>query len=195
MIVKDETYWKAVYDKAFEHLAELHAERDTLDIQLEEVNKEIVQVEKVLSALTHLTASDTVISDSIVVGDVSGLGLADACRKVLQASNTHRTARGIRDSLEASGYDLKQHKNHLASIHGVLKRLVDSGEVELLDMEGKLRYRWKPKTVRVTGGAGLGTLGAIGQAAEMASRRAMQELVTSTHIAQRLMEEEKKRKR
>ena len=47
------------------------------------------------------------------------------------------TARAVRDSLEISGYNLKQHGNPLASIHGVLKRLADSGEAEQIEAGAK----------------------------------------------------------
>lgn len=79
--------------------------------------------------------------DTIVVQGVDNMELADAIREVLKVSEQYRTPRGIRDSLRASEYDLTQHPNALASIHGVLKRLAESGEVEQLNFKGKTYYR------------------------------------------------------
>jgi hypothetical protein len=189
---KDSPYWKSVYDKAFDHLAELRAERDTLDTQLEEINKEIVQLEQVVSALTHLTADDAAKDESLVVGGIAELGLAEACRKVLQTTNSYRTARGVRDSLEASGYDLKGHHNNpLASIHGVLKRLVDSGEVEQLESGGKTRYRWKHKPITVRASGSVSAFSAIERAAIEAAGRTLGNPREANAIARAIADAEK----
>jgi hypothetical protein len=81
------------------------------------------------------------------------------------------TARGIRDSLAVSGYNLEQHSNPLASIHGVLKRLAERGDVEQLEAEGKTRYRWKEKTVTIKASGVIRTESTI----ERATRRATEE--------------------
>jgi hypothetical protein len=53
--------------------------------------------------------------------------LADACRTVMLEAGGPKTPMEIRDSIVALGYNLTQHKNPLASIHSVLKRLMKSG--------------------------------------------------------------------
>jgi hypothetical protein len=107
-----------------------------------------VKLERVLNDLSPFVEEIRIeVADQMFVEGVSDLGLAEAVRKILASSKgVFRTARGIRASLETSGYDLGQHNNALASIHGVLKRLVDSGEAEPVGTEGKTRYRWKGST-------------------------------------------------
>jgi hypothetical protein len=140
-----------VRETALAELAELRAERDIKASELEILNQEIVRLEQAVASLSPLASDgEDVMHVGIVVEGVAKLNLADACRAILKHNPTYRTARGIRDSLRDSGYNLDQHTNHLASIHGILKRLADSGEVEQLESEGRTRYRWKGSAV-VTG--------------------------------------------
>lgn len=149
-------YWIEVREKALVELAELRAERDVKESELELLNQEIVRLEQAVSSLSPL-ASDGghVFHVGVIVEGVADMSLAEACREILKQSTTYRTARGIRDSLRDSGYNLDLHSNPLASIHGVLKRFVEAGEVEHLETEGKSRYRWKtnvtatPETARL----------------------------------------------
>ena len=120
----------------------MRASRDELEVQLNDLNGQIVQLEQLLDSLEPI-ASEAPQEATIMVEGVAELELADAIREVLKQSEQYRTPRGIRDSLRSSGYDLDQHTNALASIHGVLKRLVSSREVEPLDRKGKTYYRWK----------------------------------------------------
>ena len=145
----DGKYWIKVYETALERLAALRADRDVLDARLEQLNKEIVRFEKVVDTLKPL-ASDGIYVATVVptVENVEGLGLADACREILKQNPQYRTARGIRDSLIGSGYDITQHTNPLASVHSVLKRLAEKGDVEELEAEGKTRYRWKGESAQ-----------------------------------------------
>ena len=135
-------YWKKVLQSAQKQLGAKRTERDTLETQLNTVNTEVVQLEQLVQNLIPL-ATEEPHDSTIRVEGVSDLELADAIREVLQQSAEYRTARGVRDSLRVSGYDLDQHPNALASIHGVLKRLVSSGEVQPLNAKGIDYYRWK----------------------------------------------------
>jgi predicted nuclease with TOPRIM domain len=137
------TDWKNVLESARRDLDELRANRDELEAELNEVSGQIVQLEQLVASL-HPMASEVPQEASIMVEGVADLELADAIREVLKQSDQYRTPRGVRDSLRASDYDLDQHTNALASIHGVLKRLVSSREAEQLESKGKTYYRWKP---------------------------------------------------
>ena len=135
-------YWKKVLDNARRELEEMRASRDELEEQLNDLNGQIVQLEQLLNSLEPI-ASEAPQETMITVEGIADLELADAIREVLKQSAQYRTPRGVRDSLRVGGYDLDQHTNALASIHGVLKRLVSSREVEQLDRKGKTYYRWK----------------------------------------------------
>ena len=56
-------------------------------------------------------------------------GLTDACRMVLRNANQPLTALEIRDRLIAIGLDMDRYSNALASIHTVLKRMHEAGEL------------------------------------------------------------------
>ncbi|MGH9141480.1 MAG: hypothetical protein ACRD2I_10095 [Vicinamibacterales bacterium] len=56
--------------------------------------------------------------------------LADACRAVLKAEKGSLAPIQVRDRVKALGYDFSKHDNVMAAVHGVLKRLDDSGDVK-----------------------------------------------------------------
>jgi hypothetical protein len=52
------------------------------------------------------------------------------------------TAKKVRDLLRSAGFDLSSYTNPLASIHTILKRLAERGEVEVSESGGEVHYRW-----------------------------------------------------
>lgn len=140
----DPAYFRALCETVSELLAQKRADEDNLEAQLEIVRQQIAGLEELLNAATPFTSGMKVwVADVAIVEGVAALALAEAIRKILDHNPQARTPRGIRDSLAASGYDLSQHNNALASIHGVLKRMADSGEIDRIDVGGKTRYRSK----------------------------------------------------
>ena len=82
--------------------------------------------------------------------------LADACRQVYRTSTKPMTPVEARNAIVALGYNLTQHKNPLASIHSVLKRLAKSGNLKhvtesVTDDDGtaieKAAYQWRRRAV------------------------------------------------
>jgi|GEM_PF-4239969 len=137
-----DVYWPDVYKKIQEELEELRESRHLQLSDLAETTDRIVQLEKLSEHIAPLLEEGETVLD--VIAPVTNLNLADAVREVLRRSEHFRTPRGIRDTLEYNGYNLKErHNNPLASIHGILKRLAESGEAEF--HEG--RYRWKDRGV------------------------------------------------
>lgn len=133
-------YWKKVLRSAQEELEAKRASRDRLQREVSALDAEVVQLEQLVQSLQSLTTEEPQ-DDAIRVEGVADLELADAIREVLNQSASYRTPRGIRDSLKISGYDLDQHPNPLASIHGVVKRLVASGEAIATKVKGADYYR------------------------------------------------------
>jgi len=133
--------FKAMAEDLRRSIQNLETQRDTHQAQVDDLNLQIAQLDLVLATLAPLV--DGVRPDLEVVEGVTDVRLTDACREVMRAGPTYRTARGVRDVLVSSGYDLAQHKNPLASIHGVLKRLAESGEIEETEINGSTRYRRK----------------------------------------------------
>ena len=70
------------------------------------------------------------------------VGITQAITTVME-SDTSRlwTAPSVRDELVSRGIALKQ-KNPLATIHQVLTRLADRGEVRPMTFDERTRYKW-----------------------------------------------------
>lgn len=66
-----------------------------------------------------------------------GVGLTDAIRTALMSSRKPLGAVAIRDTLDAVGYDPGPSPHTLISIHTVLRRLSQSGEVKTVGVEEK----------------------------------------------------------
>ncbi len=70
-------------------------------------------------------------------------GFTDSVRNVLRnVPSQALTAKKVRDLLRGVGFDLSSYTNPLASIHTILKRLAERGEVEVSESNGEVRYRW-----------------------------------------------------
>jgi hypothetical protein len=79
------------------------------------------------------------------------LGLTDACRMVLRNAVQPLTALEIRDRLIAVGLDLDRYSNAQASIHTVLKRMHEAGELVERDRvepaDSKTAYVYAPRVL------------------------------------------------
>jgi hypothetical protein len=117
---KDE--YRRALDAAVREYEHLTAQRASLDAR-------ISQLQHSIAALTKLCGFEPTVP----------LGLTDACRLVLRNSPAPLTALEVRDRLISIGLDLTRYSNPLASIHTVLRRLHDSGEVVERDRDDDRR--------------------------------------------------------
>ncbi len=147
-------YWIGVEKEARERLEALRIMLDSLDVQRAERANEILQLEQLIRSIAPFTsdhpldAVNKICNNFGLVSSLAGLDLADACRKVLQENDRYMSPREIRDILEVNDYHLAQHPNHLASIHGVLKRLVDSGELLRMAESRGVVYKWNTSSFK-----------------------------------------------
>ena len=79
----------------------------------------LAQLQQSIATLTKLCGFEPTVQ----------FGLTDACRMVLRNANEPLTALEIRDRLIAIGLDMDRYSNALASIHTVLRRLHEAGEL------------------------------------------------------------------
>src|SRR6476660_4758603 len=107
---KDE--YRRALDAAVREYEKLSAEHAALEARLSQLKHSI-------AALTKLCGYEPTVP----------LGLTDACRLVLRNATQPLTALEVRDRLASIGVDLEKHSNPLASIHTVLKRLHEAGEL------------------------------------------------------------------
>jgi hypothetical protein len=110
--------YRRALDAAVREYEKLSAERADLDDRLSQLRHSI-------GTLTKLCGYEPTVP----------LGLTDACRLVLRNSVTPLTALEVRDRLAAIGVDLDKYSNPLASIHTVLKRMHEAGEIAERDRE------------------------------------------------------------
>lgn len=104
-------------------------EYETLIAQHAEIEARIAQLRHSIAALVKLCGYEPTVP----------LGLTDACRLVLRNAEGPLTALEIRDRLSSIGVGLDKYSNPLASIHTVLKRMRDGGEVREADREESSR--------------------------------------------------------
>src|SRR5580765_2517539 len=89
------------------------------------IERRLAQLKHSIAALTKLCGYEPTVP----------LGLTDACRLVMRNASQPLTALEVRDRLASIGVDLEKHSNPLASIHTVLKRLQEAGELTEQDRD------------------------------------------------------------
>ncbi len=122
--------------------------------EYEKLSAEHAALESRLSQLKHSIAALTKLCgyESTVP-----LGLTDACRLVLRNATQSLTALEVRDRLASIGVDLEKHSNPLASIHTVLKRLHEAGELAEGDRDDSSTRTAYVFALPVHGVTGVGT--------------------------------------
>ena len=112
-----------------------------------ELDARIAQLQHSIAALTKLCGYEPTVP----------FGLTDACRLVLRNADAPLTALEIRDRLKTIGVDLDKYSNPLASIHTVLKRMHESGELKEGEREESSRTAYSfvlPGTAAIAIGQG-----------------------------------------
>lgn len=136
-----EEFWVSAADKAVRERNELSARRERLVAEVAEIDQRILQLEQAIDTLINLVNVPSL--SPAQTPEVTNLKLADACREILKSYDKYMNAVEVRDALQMAGYDLGVFNNALASIHGVLKRLVESGDVlSVADLTGTALYKW-----------------------------------------------------
>ncbi|HEX8844320.1 MAG TPA: hypothetical protein VF791_06735 [Pyrinomonadaceae bacterium] len=148
-------YWKDALKTAQEQAEELRTRLNALDAEREEIVNGIVQLEEAIKSLSPLASERPLEKiNAFLIENATELNLADACREVLKKNDRYMTPIEIRNTLDASNFDLTNYSNPLASIHGVLKRMADSGEIEKHEKDNTTLYRFKRHTVTIPASGG-----------------------------------------
>jgi len=133
------TEYQKAYESAKQELADLLATQ-------QETEKRIVLVRQSLQTLASLCESEGIqIAPSTEASYLlQNSTMADEIRTILKAAwPSFLRPRHIKNALEQLGHDLAQYQNPQATIHMVLKRMAESGEVqeETIPRDGKKTYR------------------------------------------------------
>jgi len=109
---------------------------------VEEIDAKIASLDLAYKVLREQYDPDYVAEGFIEPG-FTELGMTDQIRALLFASPYKSfTPVLLRDLLVGLGVNLKGRSNPLAEIHTVLRRLVESFEVEEVPLEKRKAYRW-----------------------------------------------------
>lgn len=142
--MKEPSDYRKAYASAQRELAEILAEQERLE-------KRLVVVRQSIQTLAALCESEGIEVASSDEADhlLKNTRVADEIRSILHAQHPKwMRPRDVRDHLEQLGWDVALFQNPLATIHMILKRLVESNQAEEdTNKEGKKIYRWRPRSL------------------------------------------------
>lgn len=140
VVVMGSSEYKRAYETAKLELAELLVTQDRLE-------KRKLELRKTIETLATLCEVEEIEVDSSKEQEylLENSTLADEIRSILRGYWGRKfRPNEIKSELTCMGHDLSKYRNPQASIHMVLKRMVESKEVlESTDAEGKQVYGWK----------------------------------------------------
>ncbi|MGH9760710.1 MAG: hypothetical protein ACREDR_08540 [Blastocatellia bacterium] len=142
----DADFYRRAFEESIRELAALLAKRDELEAQREDLDRRVDKVRCGAIALAGLADEENLAETHPELFPDSirpDMGFTDAVREVLKSALSYMSAIEVRNQLRQRGFDLDRMKSPLPSIHKILSRLVESGEAEPDDREGKTVYRWK----------------------------------------------------
>ncbi len=144
----DITTYKEALEKAKKDLADRTHALAVAQEQAMEAERDIVELRQTIAALAKLCNEPEFIEED-------ALGLTDAIRMAFKTEDESGTLGGmsahdVRAKMESMGYGGRW-GNLLASIHTVIKRLHEKGELEAAgNVNGRDTFRWKkgPRGIR-----------------------------------------------
>src|SRR5580704_16286329 len=123
--------YKTSYAEAKAELARVQSQKLDLGHQIEECDRQIAALTQTMRAIGPLVGEECPPDVQIAPdAETPSGGMTDCVRAILKKAVEPLTASEIRESLEVFGFDMKSYSNPLATIHTVLRRLGESGEVE-----------------------------------------------------------------
>lgn len=136
-MVKPSNDYRKAYEAAKQELTDLLT-------QQQEVEKRLVIVRQSIQTLASLCESEGVeVEPSVEAEGLLALSTLAADIRAILAAHCFTWFRpnGVKSQLERLGHDLSAYKNPQATIHMVLKRMAESGEIqERVDSEKKTVY-------------------------------------------------------
>jgi hypothetical protein len=147
-----ENAYRDAIDAAIQELSELMKKEEELREELEQVEERTSRLRLAVYAMSEVSGIPAEYERPELFPEfiAADTGFTDAIRQVIV--NTYPqfvTPVSLRDALQKRGFDIAKYSNPLASIHTILKRLRDKGEVEEhADDTGKMMYLWGKKGKR-----------------------------------------------
>ena len=120
--------YKSWYESARAELAKVREEKAELARALADRDKQIAALIQTMNAIAPLVGEQPI--EEPAADDTAG-GMTDSIRSILAHAGEPLSAAEIRDRLGALGFDMASYSNPLATIHTILRRLVESYGVEI----------------------------------------------------------------
>ncbi len=120
--------YHAWYADAQSELKRIIQERLEFEREIEKRDREIAALNQTIRAIAPLIGEkppEIQLDPELAAG-----GMTDCVRAILCKAVEPLTAAEIREALESLGFEMETYSNPLATIHTVLRRLTESGEVE-----------------------------------------------------------------
>lgn len=121
--------YKAWYAAAKEELEKLQQERAALEQKRADYDKQIAALTWTVNGLAPLVGEEPLPPPPGAV-PIPPAGITDSIREVLNQAEKPLSASEIRDQLRDLGFDTASYSNVLATIHTILRRLREAGEIE-----------------------------------------------------------------
>jgi hypothetical protein len=141
--------YKGTFKSAVTRMDALQAEHSLAERKVIEIGQEMSKLNDVMTALSPLANEKVALSDE-VTEILQSFKQSETITERIRVVLASKPAQAfyplhIRTELEALKYDLAKHPNPMATIHGVLKRLVDQQYAKLAPQaDGKMAYTWNP---------------------------------------------------
>jgi hypothetical protein len=134
-------------------VTDIRKEIELLEVQHEDISRRLARLRQSLIGLAPLAEEQEqefnsgaeALAGFSLKGLLVDMTITDSARQILQAAPNPLSPVQIKDQLIGMGKDFSGHKNMMASIHSLIKRLVESAEIETKD--NGLTYSWKWKGI------------------------------------------------
>lgn len=123
----DYTSW---YTNARAELAKVQEEKAQFQREIAARDQQIAALVQTMNAIAPLVGERAIEVPAGTEGEPPAVGMTDSIRAILKEAGEPLTASEVRERLETAGFDMKSYSNPLATIHTVLRRLTDAGELE-----------------------------------------------------------------
>lgn len=146
-----EESYKTAFREGIDEYYHLAARREALNKELDETEDRMERVRQGVVGLAPLAGVDfeelrATYPDIFENVPDPRIGITDAVREAMSSSPITLSTSQIRDRVFRISPSVAGHKSPMASIHAVLRRLIESGEIVVVTdtVEGTTKYGWVP---------------------------------------------------
>lgn len=137
-----DTDYEAILEQAKDDLLK---EQNALGLcfrQQEAHEKKIAGLRATVAALSRMLDKEFVEEDA--------MGFTDAIREAFRTADTNLAPTEVKGRLEQMGYDTSKYGNVMASVHTIINRLVQRGEIKQIGTraDNKPAYMWIEPSMR-----------------------------------------------